>query len=390
MSYAKLDSVTKMLDYLEKNIDEKHCEETEKRQLDAIYFKPNVILPLAIMVKPQEELLPRDEAFYNPEIMLHNELLESEPDLGNLINSVDIKDDYPLHIRCFHGIAMNHSVLGGEYRVDKTNQPWCLPLDISLSEYRRKWEDKLIKVSENRVVKTVVESYEYFKYRLSDYPKCSKYIRLTPPNFNSPFSTAQSFIGNDLFMEMYDNPDNVHWLMKRVTDLYLETFKLFKPLMNNYTADGKSIYIHGNIWPCETILKNDTAVAMLSEEHYKTFSRPYDEIIARELGSVCLHYCGKTQPFHNEIIKIPEMTSINFGNPEMQDIETVINVWNKNKIAIIAWGNKKPPKFLYDTVLGRNLTGFSLNCLMQDKEEAVDFMKRYREDYADMPGGTEK
>ncbi|MDR1901271.1 MAG: TRAP transporter substrate-binding protein DctP [Treponema sp.] len=116
MPYKKLDNVTRNLEFLEKNIDEVHCGEVEKRHLDALHFKPEAVPPLGIVTKAPEELLPRDEAFYNPEVMLHNELLDNEPMLGNIINSVYTKDDFPYQVRSNHGITMTHSILGGKYQ----------------------------------------------------------------------------------------------------------------------------------------------------------------------------------------------------------------------------------------------------------------------------------
>ena len=379
MTYQKLDSVTRMLEFLEKNIDTHHCIEVEKRHLDALSFTPGAIPPLAVVAKPLEKLLPRDEAFNNPEIMLHNELLESEPMLGSIINSVYIKDDFPFHIRSNHGIAMTHSLLGGKYQVDPDNMPWALPLDVSIGEYRREWENKAFEIQNNEVFKKVLETYDYFKYRLSEYPICRKHIKLSHPNLNAPFQAAQSLIGNDFFLELYDNPDDVHWLLKRATETYIELFKLVDPLMDNAASDKAFMYIHGGIYPCRTILKNDTAVAMLSEEHYLEFCRPYDEMVTKELGDICIHYCGASRDFHGKIINVPGLKGINYGDPQMQDMDTVINEWIERKIAVVGWGHQHEPEFLYDSLHGRNVAGFTLDCAVPDRETALDYVKRYRD-----------
>jgi hypothetical protein len=379
MVYKHLDSVTRMLEFLEKNIDEAHCEEVEKRHLDALHFKPGAVLPLAIVTKPEEELLPRDEAFNNPEVTLHNELLESEPFLGNIMNSVYTKDDFPFHIRSSHGLALTHSILGGKYQVNQKALPWTLPLDIPIAEYRRQWEDKPYDTMENEVVKKVLETYSYFKERLAEYPKCRRRIKLSHPNLNDPFQAAQLLIGSDFFLELYDNPEDVHWLIKRVTETYIELFKMVDPLMDNQTSDKSALYIHGGIYPCRTILKNDTAVAMLSEEHYLEFSRPYYVMVAEALGEICIHYCGRSLPFHPGAMNMPGLKGLNYGDPQMQDIGTVINEWNKKQIAIVGWGHEHPPEFLYESLHGKNVTGFTLDCTMLDREKAAEYVKSYRE-----------
>jgi hypothetical protein len=374
-----MDKVTGMLEFLENNIDEKHCRDVERHHLDALYFKSGSPLPLVVITRPEEELLPRDEAFDNPEVMLHNELLESEPFLGNIMNSVYTRDDFPFHIRSNHGIAMTHSILGGEYLTDQKNMPWALPLDIPVSEYRRKWEDRPFDIKNNDVVKRVVDTYEHFKFRFSKYPKCGKYIRLSHPNLNAPFQSAQSLIGNNFFLELYDNPDDVHWLIKRITEMYIELFKIIDPLMNNSTSGNTAMYIHGGIYPCRAVLKNDTAVAMLSEDHYLEFVRPYDEIISRELGPICIHYCGASKPFHFQVIDVPGLRGVNFGDPQMQDMDTVISELNRKNIAVVGWGHGQGPEFLYQTLNGRKITGFTLDCTVPDREKAAEYIRRYRE-----------
>jgi hypothetical protein len=374
-----LNSVSRMLEYLEENIDEAHCDEVEKRHLDAIHFKEGAVLPLGIVTRPEEELLPRDEAFNDPEVMLHNELLESEPTLGNVINSVYTKDDFPLHIRSNHGITLTHSILGGKYQLGQKTMPWVLSLDIPIAEYRRNWEDKPYDISGNEVYRIIMETYAYFRERLSGYPKCGRRIKLSHPNFNGPFQTAQSLMGNDFFLELYENPEDVHWLVNRITEMYLELFKIVDPQMDNQTSDKSALYIHGGIYPCRTVLRNDTAVAMLSEEHYAEFCRPCDVRIAETLGDICIHTCGTLRPFHPGIMNVPGLKGVNYGDPHLQNIDVVINEWNKKRIAVLGWGHEHPPEFLYTTLHGRNLTGFTLDCTVPDRNKAAEYVKRYRE-----------
>jgi hypothetical protein len=129
-----------MLEFLEENIDEKHCAEVEKRHLDALNFKPDAVLPLVVIAKTGETMYPRDQAFYNHEMMLYNELIECEPQLSCLYNSVYIKDDFPLHIRSSHGIALTHSILGGEFRINADSLPWVIHVEKPIKEYRKNWK----------------------------------------------------------------------------------------------------------------------------------------------------------------------------------------------------------------------------------------------------------
>jgi hypothetical protein len=372
----KSDAVNRMLDFLEENIDEDHCRAVEKKHLEALFFKPGAELPLSFFIVPKERLRPNIEMLNNPEAMLHNELIKS---FGSVINSVRIKDDYPLHIRSNHGVVLCHCMAGGAYKTTENETPWALPLEETIEEYRRKWEGKPYDIKNNELIKRVCETYRYMAQRLSEYPVCKRTIRLTHPDMQGIFDIAQSLFGERFFYELYDNPEDVHWLLKRITDGYIELFKLFDGLVNNYTENREAVYIHGGIYPGRVLLKNDTATAMLSESHYDEFCRTYDKKIAEALGNICIHYCGKSQDFHYRVIGMDALRGLNFGNPEMQNVEDFLRRWNTRHVAAVCWGMNRGPEFLYHSLGSRTVTGFTLCCNTNDAARAAELIKRYRE-----------
>jgi hypothetical protein len=118
---------------------------------------------------------------------------------------------------------------------------------------------------------------------------------------------------------------------------------------------------------------------MASEEHYLEFCQPYDEIITKELGNVCIHYCGRVQPFHGKAIKIPGLKGMNMGDPQMHDVDTVVADWTKNRIAVLGWGHRQKPEFLAASLGGRDVTGFSLVCSIDDRDRAKEIVRKYRD-----------
>ncbi|MDR1318163.1 MAG: hypothetical protein LBJ90_00940, partial [Treponema sp.] len=310
------------------------------------------------------------------ESMLHNELIKS---FGSVLGSVKVKDDFPLHIRSNHGVVLMHSVIGGEYKLNEGENPWAAPPEYGLDEYRRRWENKPYEIKSNELVQRVCDDYRYFADRLSEYPKCRRNIRLSHPDMQGPFSTAQSLFGEDFFCELYDNPEDVHWLLGRITEAYIDLFNLVDPLVNNYTQDHEAVYIHGGIYPGRALLKNDTATAMISEEHYAEFCKPYDEMVSRALGNVSIHYCGRSRPFHGKVIYIPGLAGLNLGNPEMQDMDIFLKDWNSRKVSVVCWGMNNGPEFLWLSLGNRKVTGFTLCCDIENIEKASELIKRYRE-----------
>ena len=379
MPTKKTDRLNRVLDFLETHIDENHCHEVEQRHLDALNFKTGAVLPLSFSYLPKKtELLPFIEAFYDPEAMLYNQL-HVERSFGHVVNSVKIKDDYPLHIRSNHGVIISHSIAGGAYTLSENTSPWAVPMDCTIGEYRRKWENRDYDIKNNELIKRVCETYQYMAGRLSEYPKCSRTIRLSHPDMQGPFSIAQLLFGSNFFLEMYDNPEDVHWLLARITDAFIELFNIMDTLVNNYSAGKEAVYIHGGIYPGKVLIKNDTSVAMISGEDYAEFCRPYDEKIAKALGGTCIHYCGRTPPFLSKVMKMPGLAGVNLGDPAMQDVDAMLNDWNSCGIPFISWGNKEPPGFLWESLHGRVLTGLTLSCAVENVSVSEEIIKGYRE-----------
>ena len=374
----KLDSLNRILDYLEENIDEAHCEEVERRHIDTLAFKKVDRLPLSVYCKPEGELLSNVEAFYNPEAMLQNELLRSET-FGNVVNSVRIKDDYPLHIRANLGLSVTHSIYGGKFILNEGATPWAVHAQEGLHEFRKRWEDKPFPVADNPEVRLIMEHYQYFAERLAAYPKCSRRIKLSYPDMQGTLQSSQNLFGEDLFYDLYENPEDVHWFLQHICEAYVEYFRLLAPLTNAYVEEGDAQYIHGAMYPGKVLLKNDTATAMLSRHHYEEFCRPYDEWIAQRLGSNSIHYCGNSQPFHYEVLGITGLRGINFGDPQRQDVDGFIRNWSSKQVSAVCWGYHQGPEFLYNTLHDRDVSGFTLCCTVDDIQQAADYVRRYRE-----------
>lgn len=373
----RLEKVDRLLGFLEENLDEKHCVEVLQRHMDAISGISGRETPLSVYCKADHELYPITEAYNDPEKMLYNELVQAG-EFGSVLNSAIMKDDYPFQIRSNHGVVIMHNLVGGPYTLREGSTPWADRAG-SISEYRREWEDKQYDPYAG-VPGKVIETYRYYAERLSEYPLCRKFIRLCLPDMQGPFSIAASLLGNDIFYDIYDNPDDIHWLLDRITSAYIEFYKIIAPLVNGFTPDGNGTYAMGAIFPGLVLLKEDTSSACLSDEQITEFCTPYNRRITDELGPVSIHYCGRSLPFHHTVYKIPKLRGINFGDPDKQDMADVFRNWRDSGVAVINWGYHQPHEFLYKTLAGADTTGFTLCCSASGTEEGRDLVKRYREE----------
>ena len=80
-------------------------------------------------------------------------------------------------------------------------------------------------------------------------------------------------------------------------------------------------------------MRDDTPV-MLSPEHYETFVKPYDQSLLDEFGG-CIHFCGNGSAFIASMCKSRNLFGIHCSQPELNDVELLIEAAASNRVALI-------------------------------------------------------
>ena len=209
--------------------------------------------------------------------MMYNELLAS-------LCTFEIKDYSMAMIRANYGVGTLPSAFGAESVIAGDNMPWVKHLS----------KDEIKAIIANGVPdsdagfgKRIVETYEFYKETLSKYPKCNEVIRLFHPDFQGPLDLAHMLWGSDIYMDMYDEPELVHDLLKLVTETYIDRMKKIKPYLNDET-DGFNFH-WSHLYPGSIVLRNDSAVN-LSNDMYKEFAMKYDDMIYDAFGKASMHF----------------------------------------------------------------------------------------------------
>lgn len=362
-----------ILEQLEEQLDLNHAAEVEQLHLDTMNYKKVSRIPLSVEY-PADTQFPRypySEVYKDPEKMLYNELVS----IGNNVwNSVRLKDDFPLQIRPNYGIGLIASLFGAEIRVDYDNTPWVHSIE-SEEEFRKIISHGVPDIK-GGIVGKVHEAYEIYKERLSPYPKCSKLIRLTQPDMQGPFCNLQMIRGEETFYDLYDDPDMVHEAMDIITDTMI-AFRKSLPELND-RAGGHAHYILFGIYGGGFLLKLDTETAMISEEMYEEFCMPYNKRILDAVGGGSVHFCGGGKKWPSVCIPEENIYSLNFGNPDMQD---VLADWTKardKKISTIAYGWGLPYSFLKENMERGLTTGATFLTKAGSFEEAKQIMDMHR------------
>lgn len=127
-----------------------------------------------------------------------------------------------------------------------------------------------------------------------------------------PFDLAHLLMGDDLFMELYDDPPFVHHLMELCLALGIRSHELMKSVSGE-AMDGQH---HSCMLYAENMgvrICEDTTT-LISPEAIAEFAMPYTARLARHFGGAWIHYCGRNDNLTRAICEIPEVRAVNFGH----------------------------------------------------------------------------
>lgn len=364
-----------LLAYLEDRIDPDHVARVERLHVEAMDFRPVSRLPLNVIYPVDERVTPFSYAVstQNLEAMLYNELAAIP---YNVLNAVEIGDDYPLQIRPNYGIGVIPSLLGLQSRIVMDNMPWVehLPdLDALRPLLERGVPD--LDAGLGRQVRVCLE---YFREKLAHYPKCAACIRLTQPDLQGPFDNLHLILGNELFYALYDEPELMHRALDLITQTYIAYRRMIAPYLTGDADEGRKCYVHRAIYGGQVVLKEDTATANISEEMYQEFCVPYNTRILNEFGG-SIHFCGARREWHYRQMVAQPLRCLNFGNPDMHDFARNHALLTDHGVCVVGFGENLP----YDEFAGQFVqdgfcTGLTLMARAGSRAEAREVLARHR------------
>lgn len=369
-------NLEQLLSYLEEHLDVDHCEDVEKRHVQAMDFQPTARPPISVNIPVDERVnpFPYQEAFSDFDKMLYNELTAIS---SNVLNSVETRDDFPLQIRPNFGIGVISSILGAEVRLLEGSMPWVQ--HRTLEEVQESIA-KGIPDLDTGLGQKVRQCCEHFRERLAPYPKLSKYIHITQPDLQGPFDILHLLLGSDVFYHLMDEPEICHEILDLATDTYIAYRKFIEPYIMDKADGGKKCYVHFGMYGGSVVIKDDTATATVSQDMYEEFALPYNKRIYDAFGTASLHYCGKQKSWHYESMIKQNINCLNFGNSERHDWKGSFPILAEKKICVVDVGEDQPYSFC-KSLMDQNLipTGVTLRTYAGSRQEAVEILKQHRE-----------
>lgn len=151
-----------------------------------------------------------------------------------------------------------------------------------------------------------LEMMHYFKEIMGD--SLAVYVMDT----QGPFDLAHLMMGDELFTELYDDPDFVHHLLSLCLDLGIKSHKWMKEAI----GEPLTSLHHGNMLFSDSfgIRVCEDTTALLNDDHIREFALPYSQKLARKFGNAWVHYCGQNSALTDAILECPEFKVLNFGH----------------------------------------------------------------------------
>ena len=164
-------------------------------------------------------------------------------------------------------------------------------------------------------------------------------VHIFPGDTGGPLSLAEALRGNEIWYDFYDRPDDVRALIRRCTALCKEAAYWYKGKI----GDPRHQTYHGSLFQAKGGVRvvGDSIVNISPEMHREFVIDGIEEIFA-EFDGGWFHSCGYFPDHLDDLLAVPGMTAINFGNPEQwPDFEeTVRRIIEAGKIYYGAWPRK--------------------------------------------------
>jgi len=154
-----------------------------------------------------------------------------------------------------------------------------------------------------------------------------------PMDLQGVYDTAHIVYGDQIFYDMYDDPDFIHHLLElscHAICIGMDECLKIMPDSSIKVAHYNSLVmprIKGGIK-----LSEDTST-LLSKSQIDEFVAPYIKKVLNYFGGGYIHYCGTNPHLFESVMNEPLAYGLNFGNPEKHDMEYVLKrCAQKNKI----------------------------------------------------------
>lgn len=197
-------------------------------------------------------------------------------------------------------------------------------------------------------VLSIGEKYMEIKEK---YPHIRKYVWIDHPDCQGPFDICELLCGSGIFYELYDNPDLIHKLLRKVTDFYKAFLdKWFSIVPNKYAYHTYAGLLHKGA----VCIRDDSAMN-LSPAFYEEFIYPYDYEALKYFGGGAIHFCGRGDHYIEKMSEMDCLYAVDLSQPHYNNMDWIFqNTIGKGRNLFTAGGshidNAKDGKYQYSKI----------------------------------------
>lgn len=311
----------KLLSHLAQTLDPERDRRIACRHRHALCYEPLDRLPLICMYPfPPDspwQPYPHHEIFDDPEKMLFNELVSAWD--TSIVYRAGIGDDLPATVRANFGTVLIASMFGAPVEQREDNPPWIVHRpghDISLeqiantdpADFSQGW------------IPRAAERMQAYHEAFAHFPELQASVRIVLPDLQGPFDNLELIHGSEAFLRLVADPNLVDAALRNLATAQIGLVQYF----GQWTTEPDAGFSHQHGFPLagNVLLRNDSCI-MVSPEMYRHQIAPHDERVLRECGGGGIHSCGTISHLVEEFLALPSLRTIDFGQSEMNDVESI-------------------------------------------------------------------
>ena len=310
---AKRDEVARLLGVLDE-VNDAGARERGRERIAAVYAGDETdCLPILYDVPAHDVAVESDlrEQFYSPEAMLIAHL-------HRMAATAKLPHDGQLCIRPNMGVVLVPSVFGLEPEVPSDAMP---RFRDHLTKNELTTFDLPSDLAACGLVSRAANYVRYFRDTLAG--RAHVYM----PDTQGVFDVAHLVLGDQFFLELYDDPPFAHHALGLSLRAYVGVTLALKAALDEAPEGG--FHGHGMVsgiyMPHGGVRVSEDTPTLLQPEHIDAFVVPYVLRALEPFGGGWVHYCGRNDHLFAALLSIPEVRGINLGNPEQHDPEAYMH-----------------------------------------------------------------
>lgn len=231
------------------------------------------------------------DAMNDPAVALDYSLAKLKP-------ALEADDDTIPMIRVQFGTVLVASAYGAQINIRENNLPAVKNHPIaSLEDFEK------VKSPDPQKGGWFPKAYEFIEYFKQNMPAG---IKLSQLDMQGPWNTAQLLAGENIFYNVYDNPDLICAMLDSITDFMIEAIPAMKKTIGE---PWECFYLQGSKIPGASRLVN-CSTDMISADTYAKYVFPRDFRFMEAMGGGMIHICGNNPHCIEHFNKIDKLNGL--------------------------------------------------------------------------------